>query len=88
MKYTVLDLVAGSSDSHAATGASTIREARSIAWHRARRLRPPGQTARPTWCGGGSWHEHPDAPGLEPVGGYDVGDDGSATVIFAEPIDD
>lgn len=80
--YIVAELVAGSSHVHQTWEYTRLAEARSRALAAARALRPDWCTARPVWCGGDCWHEHPDVPGGDPVGGYDVDDDGSAVVIF------
>ena len=82
-RYIVLILVSGSTSSRDQIGAATLRHARSIAYRWARSRRPHGLTGRPVYCDGGCWHDHPDADGMHPVGGYDVGDDGSAAVIFS-----
>uniref|UniRef100_A0A6M3KYK5 Uncharacterized protein n=1 Tax=viral metagenome TaxID=1070528 RepID=A0A6M3KYK5_9ZZZZ len=80
-RYMILALRAGETRPWKARSARTIREARSIAYRLARAMRCGGNTARPMWCEGRSWHPHPDAPGRAPVGGYDAGL-GGGTVIY------
>lgn len=82
-KYTILALVSGSETAHEYKTANTLLAARRIAREMAKEYMPKGVKSRPVWCGAQSWHEHPDAECMTPVGGYDCGDEGSAAVIFA-----
>ena len=81
-KYLVVEYIAGTA-SHDMHHVSSLREARSEAYRKAKALRPAWVTARPVWCGPMAWHESPEIARLRPVGGYDCGDGGSAVVVFA-----
>lgn len=83
--YTILSLADGESSARRRYTAHTLRTARSIAYKAALALRPSWLSSRPVWCEASAWHPHDDADGALPVGGYDVGDDGSAAVIFKSP---
>lgn len=78
--YVIVERIAGQESDGRIRRASTKRDARSIAYRAASRLRPPHVTARPTWCEGVDWFPH-DSYGAA-VGGYDVNDDGSAVIVY------